>query len=90
MQIKLPPCNKFTGNTLDEQSLRILEEAREANKAALADNPDAADEEVMDVIQACITYLAIRGYSQETVDELTARVHEKNRMRGYYEQEGRT
>ena len=90
MQIKLPPCNKFTGNTLDEQSLRILEEAREANKAALADNPDAADEEIIEDLHASINYHTIRGYSQEPVDELTARVHEKNRMRGYYEQEGRT
>ena len=84
MIINMEPCHKFISNGSIDQIFYICEEAKEAQEAALNLNWDAADMEVMDVIQSCITYFAIKGYKQATVDELATKMHKKNNRRGYY------
>lgn len=88
MKMTLEPCWKFVNNSMIKQAKHIQEEANEVVEAItdidlLANDMD--DIEVMDVIQSCITYFAIKGYSQGAIDNLTAEMHKKNKKRGYYD-----
>ena len=90
MIINMNPCWKYMTNTPIKQVHHIVEEAGESLKACLDMDSDATDEEVMDVIQSCITYLQIKGYSQEMVDRLADEMYKKNASRGYYQSSERT
>jgi NTP pyrophosphatase (non-canonical NTP hydrolase) len=85
MIINMEPCWKYIGNALGKQINHIHEETHEVLDAIRESDFDSADMEVMDVIQSCVTYFNIRGYSQKTVDELAKTMHEKNDARHYYE-----
>jgi NTP pyrophosphatase (non-canonical NTP hydrolase) len=89
-KIVMEPCHKYTSNTPLQQAIHITEEAYEVIDAILNLDEQAADMEVMDVIQSCITYFAIRGYSQGAVDKLAAEMHKKNSSNGrdYYRKVG--
>ncbi len=89
MKITMEPCHKYTDNQLVDQVFHIKEEADEVLEAVLNMNEQAADMEVMDVIQSCVTYFAIKGYSQDAVDKLAADMHKKNSSNGrdYYRRE---
>jgi phosphoribosyl-ATP pyrophosphohydrolase len=86
MKIEMEPCWKYTDNSIVDQAFHIKEEADEVIDAILNMDEYATDMEVMDTIQSCITYFAIKGYSQETVDELAQEMHRKNSSNGrdYY------
>ncbi len=89
MIITMEPCHKYISNTPLKQVMHITEEAYEVIDALLNLDDQAADMEVMDVIQSCVTYFAIKGYSQDTVDKLASEMHRKNSSNGrdYYRQE---
>lgn len=74
-----------TNNTLFRQFKKIQEEAHELEGTWEWKNTEATDEEVMDVIHACETYLRIRERQGANIDDIRQQVENKNRIRGYYE-----
>jgi hypothetical protein len=90
LNLNIEPCWKYITNSPLKQAIHIKQEADEVIDALYDKTPQDADMEVMDTIQSCITYFAIKGYSQETVDELAAEMHKKNCSNGrdYYRKGG--
>ena len=84
MKINMEPCWAYVNSTPLKQAIHIKREADEVLDALHSNDSPGADMEVMDVIQSCVTYLVIRGFSQDTVDKLAAEMHDKNDARGYY------
>lgn len=78
----MEPCWKYIKNSPIKQAEHIKEEARETYQAII--DGDSTDIEVMDVIQSCITYLAIKKYDQKTIDNMVLEMKKKNAKRGYY------
>ena len=67
-----------------EQLKHIERELREAYEANYYDERQAYGMELLDIIHATETALRME-FSQNEVEELRARVIEKNSSRGYYE-----
>lgn len=80
------PRTKFVDdNTYIDQALHIYSEGKEVRAAAAAGNMNHLDEEVLDCMHSCETYLRMRS-ERDKVDirALMHQVAEKNETRGYY------
>ena len=90
---KPQPCWKFVGeNTVYEQMRHIEGEVKEAwveyaniYEKNSSEVVDALAEELTDVICACTTALQMLDIGEKERAELVAKVNEKNRKRGYWE-----
>jgi hypothetical protein len=99
-ETELKPATKFLGNTTDKQFAHIRSELIEAWEIIelLCIFPKTADnygervqeaaEELIDLQMTCCTMLAILGLDESQRREARRKVIEKNRSRGYYEEEG--
>lgn len=80
------PRTKFVDeNTYIDQALHIHSEGIEVRAAAAASDMQHLDEEVIDCMHSCETYLRMR-LERDKVDirSLMFKVSEKNEKRGYY------
>lgn len=88
---KLKPCNKYLGNTFEQQTIKLVEEVSEVIEANARKNKEHALEEVVDVIQAGLTYLQIykdRGYNvNDAIDRVIIKNNKKDRK--YYDEGGK-
>jgi NTP pyrophosphatase (non-canonical NTP hydrolase) len=81
------PRTKFVSdNTYIDQALHIHSEGKEIRAAVAASDINHLDEEVMDCLHSCETYLRMRS-ERDGLDirDLMYRVAEKNDARGYYD-----
>ena len=87
------PCGKFKNADVSEWLAKLAEEVDEVIELA-EEPPFRTDEtheenltmELMDVITVCYSWLYAKGYDGDKLDELTAKVNEKNRVRGYHDE----
>lgn len=86
MLYNFPRVRFASTNSLEGQALHIHSEGKEVRKAAKSGNLDHLDEEVMDCMHSCETYLRMRQERNGLdVRALMHRVAEKNDARGYYD-----
>lgn len=88
-QYGLIPATKFLDNTPRQQMYHVLSEVNEADNALwlFCRNDYGKEhlaEELVDLQMSCETMLAILGLDEKQRDAVRARVIEKNRARGYY------
>lgn len=82
---ELFPRVKFADtNTVEQQLAHIASEKDEALEAYAQDNIEHTDEEIMDRMYACKTYLDIRADQGVDIDYIRRMVIKKNKDRGYY------
>lgn len=86
MLFNFPRCKFASTNSIEAQALHIHSEGKEVRKAAKSGNLDHTDEEVMDCLHSCETYLRMRQERNGLdIQALMHRVAEKNDARGYYD-----
>jgi phosphoribosyl-ATP pyrophosphohydrolase len=59
MKIEMEPCWKYITNTVKEQIFHVAEEVAEVVHAARSESKHKLILEILDVIQSCLTLLAI-------------------------------
>lgn len=86
MLIDMEPCWKYITNTAKEQIYHVAEEVAEVVHALKFESHEKLILEVLDVIQSCLTLLAILGVEQCQLDYYTERMKRKNSTDGrdYY------
>jgi len=85
MNITMEPCWKYVSNTAKDQIYHVAEEVAEVVHALKFESREKLILEILDVIQSCITLLAILGVGQKELDKYTADMKYKNTMREYYD-----
>ena len=71
----------------DDWTRKITEEFREILEEVLVEDNTRIAEELQDLITVCTSYLDFLGFDQKKRIELTKHINEKNRMRGYFEED---
>lgn len=66
--------------------VKINEEYHEATVQIILEDTTRAAEELQDIITVCTSMLQWLGFDEHARDELTKQVNEKNRQRGYFEE----
>jgi phosphoribosyl-ATP pyrophosphohydrolase len=90
MNLNIEPCWAFINNTSKEQIYHVAEEVAEVVHALKFESRQKLILEVLDVIQSCITLLAILGAEQGELDYWIDKMREKNSTNGrnYYSHQG--
>ncbi len=85
------PCKKFKHASINEWLDKLHEEVSEVEELAQVppfrhDTEEELTMELMDVITVCYSWLYALGYEGEKLNVLTNKVNEKNRVRGYHDE----